>query len=144
MEALLAALLAMGHDPLSKKNSTGADYVETLHHDTYDFINPQQFNLQRRSVFITGASKGIGRATAISYAKAGVSNIGIGARSEMEGVKREIEEAAKAAGREVPKVVAVKLDVTSKESVADAAREVEREFGGRLDVLVNNSGFMGL
>lgn len=138
---VVADVLAMGHDPLSKKNSSGLDYVAPNEHDTYEFINPKQFDLKGRSVFITGASRGIGKAFAISYAKAGVSNIGIGARSSLEQVEKEILEAAKNAGRAAPKVLALKLDVTSKESVANAAKETEKAFGG-LDILVNNAGFL--
>lgn len=143
MQEVFAEVMAMGYDPLSKKNSTGADYVSTARHDTYDFINPQQFDLDGRAVFVTGASRGLGRAFAISYAKAGASCIGIGARSSLDEVEEEIQEAAKAAGRVAPKVLSLKLDVTNKESVAQAAQKAERAFG-RCDILVNNSGFMEL
>jgi hypothetical protein len=34
MEDVIAEVMAMGHDPHSKKNSTTVDYVSTLHHDT--------------------------------------------------------------------------------------------------------------
>ena len=87
MEAI-GMLMTMCQDPLVKKNGSGADYVETQHHDTYDFIKPGQFDLEGRSVFITGASKGIGRAYACAYAKAGASLIGIGARSALGEVEK--------------------------------------------------------
>lgn len=142
MQEVVTEFLTMGHDPLSKKNSTGFDYVDTLHHDTYDFVDPNKFDLKGRSVFISGTSKGLGKAMALSYAKAGISYIGIGARSPLDKVEKEIQEAAKRAGRAMPKVLAVKLDVTNKESVAEAAKETEKSFG-HVDILVNNSGFMG-
>jgi FlaA1/EpsC-like NDP-sugar epimerase len=56
------------------------DFV-TNHHDTYPFIDPTKANLSGKSVLITGASKGIGKATAISFAKAGCPKIAIAARS---------------------------------------------------------------
>lgn len=141
MQEVIMEVVAMGYDPLAKRNGTGADYTETLHHDTYDLIQPEQWNLKGRAVFVTGASRGIGRAFAVTYAKAGVSYIAIGARSPLAEVEKEIQKAAKDAGRPAPKILAVKLDVTSKESVAEVAREVEAAFG-RLDILVNNSGYM--
>ena len=126
---------------MSKKNSTGLDYVEKLQNDTYEYINPKQFDLSGRAVFITGASRGIGRATAVSYAKAGASYIAIGARSSLTEIETEILEAAKQAGRVAPTVLALKLDVTDKKSVAQAAVDTEKAFG-RCDILINNSGAM--
>ena len=140
MEEIITQLLAMGHDPHSKKNSTTVDYVETQHHDTYDFIRPGQFDLSSRAVFITGASRGLGKAFAISYAKAGASKIGIGARSNLDDSVEEIKAAAKAAGRTPPDVLAVNVDVTNASSVEKAAAKVEKTFGG-LDILLNNAGY---
>ena len=141
MQEVIMELMGMGHIPLAKKNGTGADYIDTLHNDTYEFINPKQFDLEGRAVFITGASRGLGRAFAVSYAKAGASYIAIGARSSLDEVQQEIQDAARSAGREAPQVLSLKLDVTSKESVAQAAKEVDDAFG-RCDILINNSGFM--
>jgi len=119
-------------------NSNGINFVPTIHNDTYDSIRPEQFNLSGRSVFITGASKGIGRETALSFARAGASLIGIGARSSLDDLTTEIATAAKNAGREAPRVVAVKLDVEDYGSAEAAAKEIERGVG-RLDVLINNA-----
>jgi NAD(P)-dependent dehydrogenase (short-subunit alcohol dehydrogenase family) len=141
MEEVMAQLMAMGRSPLSMKNSTTVDYVPTLHHDTYNFIRPEQFDLKNRAVFITGASRGLGRAIAISYAKAGASKIGIGARSNLDNVVKDIREAANTATRAAPEVLAVNLDVTKAENVAKAAAEVEKAFG-RCDILINNAGHL--
>ena len=141
MMEVVGEYMAMGYDPLSKKNSTGMDYISTMYHDTYDFINPEQFDLKGHAVFITGASRGLGRAFAISYAKAGASYIGIGARSPLDKVEKEIQEAAKSAGRAPPMIISLELDVTSKESVAEAAKRIEKEIG-RCDILINNAGYM--
>jgi len=89
-------------------------------------------------VFISGASKGIGRATAISYAKAGASAIAIAARSDLKSLEQEIQKVARDAGKKEPKVLSVKLDVLDRASIEDAAKEVEKELG-RLDILVNNA-----
>jgi len=67
---------------------TGADFVPTIHHDTYPAIDPAtKSDLTGKHVFITGASKGIGRATACAYAKAGAAAIGLGARSDLSSLK---------------------------------------------------------
>jgi NAD(P)-dependent dehydrogenase (short-subunit alcohol dehydrogenase family) len=138
MEDVVAEVIAMGHDPHSKKNSTTVDYIDTLHHDISDFIRPEQFDLGGRAVFITGASRGLGKEFAISYAYAGASKIGIGARSKLEDVTEVVKVPAKAAGRTPPDVLAVNMVVTKASSVSNAAAEVGKAFGG-LDILINNA-----
>lgn len=123
-------------DPKSKLLSNGRDFVTTLRNDTYDFIRPEQLDLKGRAVYITGASKGIGRETALSFAKAGASFIGVGARSGLDSLKQDIEAAAKKAGRTTPNVLTCKLDVADNATVEAAAKEVEQAFG-RLDVLIS-------
>lgn len=58
--------------------------------------------------------KGIGRATAIGYAKAGAAVVGVGARSDASSLKRGIHDAAKRAGKKVPKILAVKSIVSDR------------------------------
>lgn len=115
-------------------------FIKTNHTDTYDFISPKHADLSGRSVFITGASKGIGRATALSYAAAGCSQIAVGARSDLSSLVKEIKEAA--GQKNPPKIVSINLDVTSEDSVKAAAEIVAKEFGGALDVLINNAGYL--
>jgi NADP-dependent 3-hydroxy acid dehydrogenase YdfG len=67
--------------------------------------------------------------------------IAIGARSSLDAVKQEIRKAAQKADRGEPKILSLALDVSDSSSVADAASKVESEFG-RLDVLMNNAGFL--
>jgi len=134
----------------------------TSHSDTYPAINPANINtLVGKSVLITAANKGIGRATAISCrlgsapdtsstslryntldAKAGASPIVITSRTGASETEAAVLDAAAAAGRPVPTVVHVTLDVTSQASVDAAAAKVRGKVG-KLDILVNNAGFMG-
>ena len=76
---------------------------------------------------ITGASSGIGAATAVALGRRGFQIV-VGAR-RLERLKR-------VAGEEG---VALQLDVTDQKSVEAFVREVSRRFG-RIDVLVNNAG----
>jgi len=82
---------------------------------------------------ITGATKGIGRATAIELAKNGYDVI-VGARSEQDLQQLTVELNAYNV-----KVVALKVDFSVK---AQVVKFVERamEFAGNVDVLVNNVG----
>jgi len=110
------------------------------HSDTYPFIDPLKGNLAGKSVLITGASKGIGRATAISFVRAGCSKIALAARSPLSEVADELYGEAQLAERPAPQVLTLEMDVTSAESVKKGAQEVEKAFGGTLDILVNNAG----
>lgn len=87
---------------------------------------------ERQVVVITGASAGVGRATAIAFAKRG-ARIGLFARGRagLEGAKRDVE----AAGGEA---VILRGDVSDAERVEAAAQEMEERFGP-IDVWVNNA-----
>lgn len=115
-------------------------FTKTRRADTYDYISPRNADLSGRSVFITGASKGIGRATALSYAAAGCSKIAISARSDLTTLEKEIREAV--GERQSPKIVVLKLDVSSEADVKAAADTIAKEFDGALDVLINNAGYL--
>ncbi|PSP55856.1 short-chain dehydrogenase [Halobacteriales archaeon QS_1_67_19] len=82
------------------------------------------------TVVVTGASAGVGRATAREFGKRG-ARVGLLARGDdgLDGAKREIE----AAGGEA---LAIPTDVSEFEQVEAAAERVEEEFGP-IDVWVN-------
>ena len=117
----------------------GHYFAEPLHKDTYPAIDSGKADLTGKSVFISGGSKGIGKATTLSFAKAGASFIAVGARSNLQPLEKAVHDAAVSAGKKPPQFLPISLDVTSKESVEDAAAEVKRAFG-KLDILINNAG----
>lgn len=124
----------------------GKSFVKTLRHDTYPAIDPTGWDLSGRVVFITGASRGIGRAMALSYVRSGVSGIVIAARSSQ--TLDEAEALLMAAADEMAsqrldrlRVLKLVLDITDLAAIARAAEEVRKIFG-RLDVLVNNAAIM--
>jgi len=81
--------------------------------------------MKSKTALVTGASSGIGEATAQRLAMAGYKVYGTSRRGAQAG-QRSFE--------------MLPLDVTSDESVDAAVREVMR-LDGRIDVLVNNAGF---
>src|SRR3954454_12752547 len=81
--------------------------------------------MQNKTALVTGASSGIGEATAARLATAGY---------KVYGTSRRGVEAGQRSFAMTP------LDVTSDESVDAAVREVIR-LNGRIDLLVNNAGF---
>ena len=130
------------HTHINLTFTTGYEYTKTLHSDTYAAIDSNKANLYRKNVFICGASKGIGRAIALSFAKAGASSIAIGARSDQAALEADIEAAAAAAKKTPPKVLQIKIDVTDPKGVESAVATIEDRFG-RLDILIQNAGVLG-
>jgi len=89
-------------------------------------------DLSGRVALVTGASRGIGRATALALARQGAHVVAAARGDHAAGVAAEIE----AAGGEA---LAVTVDVADASSVdAMVAAAVDRF--GRVDVLVNNAG----
>ena len=101
-------------------------------------------SLKDKTLFITGASRGIGLAVGIAAARQG-ANIAIAAKTERPHPKlpgtifsaaQEIEQAG---GKALPLVV----DVRDEASVKDAIDETAAAFGG-LDIVVNNASAISL
>jgi NAD(P)-dependent dehydrogenase (short-subunit alcohol dehydrogenase family) len=119
----------------------GQNFTRTIHNDTYSDIAPTLSNLKGKSVYITGASKGIGLALALAYATAGASKIGLGARSLSATIQDDIISAATKAGHPSPQILKHSLDVTDAASITEAAKSTEAEFG-QVDILINNAGYL--
>jgi len=91
--------------------------------------------LQDKIAVVTGASRGVGRAIALAYAREGAQVVVNYASNEgaADQVVREIE----ALGQ---KAIKIQGDVAKKEE-ARAVVQCAKDHFGRLDILVNNAGF---
>ncbi len=88
--------------------------------------------LSGKVVLITGAAGGVGRATALAFAREG-------ARLALTGRRREpLERVAREAGELGAKAVALPADVTDDAGVKGMVARAHEVFG-RVDVLVNNA-----
>jgi citronellol/citronellal dehydrogenase len=100
--------------------------------------------LQGKTLFITGASRGIGKAIALRAARDG-ANVVVAAKTtephpKLPGtVFTAAEEIEKAGG----KALACVVDIRFEEQVADAVQKAVAKFGG-IDILVNNASAISL
>jgi 3-oxoacyl-[acyl-carrier protein] reductase len=92
------------------------------------------FSLSGRNAFVTGGSRGIGRAIALRLAEAG-ADIALSYRERADEAKKVAAE-IEAKGR---RALALQMDVTDRASVEEAARETRGALGP-VSILVNNAG----
>ncbi len=96
--------------------------------------------LENKVCIVTGASRGIGKAIAIGFAKEG-ADVVVAARTDVQkdpklpGTIHETAEAVRALGR---RAVAVKMDVSNEEDVERTVKQTIEELG-RVDVMVHNA-----
>src|ERR1700752_5549098 len=92
-------------------------------------------HLAGKTALVTGASRGMGRASALALARAGAQvlvHYGRGA-NEADGVVAEIR---KAGGR----AKAIAMDLAAADGASKLAKQARRIVGDRLDILVANAG----
>src|SRR6187402_999672 len=101
-------------------------------------------SLKNRTAFITGASRGIGKAIALKLAKEG-ANIVVAAKSVEENPKlggtifsaaKEIEDAG-------GKALAVQCDIRFEDQIQAAIDKAVAQFGG-IDIVINNASAISL
>lgn len=96
--------------------------------------------LEGKVAIVTGASRGIGKAIAIGFAREGADII-IAARTEVE--RKEIPGTIYATAEEIHslgrRVLPVRCDITNEQDVEALVNKVLDELG-RVDILVNNAG----
>jgi len=96
------------------------------------FISTREY--EPRFALVTGSDSGIGRATAVALAEAGM-DVGITWHSDDTGAE-ETAELVRATGR---RASVARLDTTDLPGCGDVVDELARQLGG-LDVFVNNAG----
>lgn len=93
-----------------------------------------RMDLQGKEVLITGASKGIGRATAIACAKEGCAVV-INFKTDSNAAREVLKECNKySEGNFI-----VKADISKEKDIKEMLREVRKRFS-HIDALVNNAG----
>lgn len=90
--------------------------------------------LNEKVVLVTGASKGIGRATAIAFAKEGCSVV-INFKSDSKDAESALEEC----NRYSENNVIISADVSKEQDIIEMFDKIKKQFS-RLDILVNNVG----
>jgi citronellol/citronellal dehydrogenase len=105
---------------------------------------PMSDSLAGKTLFITGASRGIGKAIGLRAAKDG-ANIVIAAKTDtpnpkLPGTIHSAAEEMRAAGG---KAIACVVDIRMEEQVQAAVAAAVKEFGG-IDILVNNASAISL
>lgn len=92
--------------------------------------------LADRIALVTGATRGIGAATALALAKAGAHVIAVG---RTDGALEEVDDAIKAEGGSA---TLVPMDVTDYEAIDRLGGAIYQRWG-HLDVFVGNAGILG-
>lgn len=101
-------------------------------------------SFQNRTVFITGASRGIGKAIALKLAREG-ANIIIAAKTTTPNPKLDgtIFTAAKEIEDAGGKALAVQCDIRFEDQIINAVEKGVAQFGG-IDILINNASAISL
>jgi NAD(P)-dependent dehydrogenase (short-subunit alcohol dehydrogenase family) len=87
--------------------------------------------LKDKVALITGAGSGIGRESALLFAKEGAAVVAVDVN----------EQAARDTARQIPGAIAVRADVSKSADCQNMVAEAEKAFG-RVNVLFNNAGIM--
>jgi NAD(P)-dependent dehydrogenase (short-subunit alcohol dehydrogenase family) len=118
-------------------------YIAPTQRNAY---NPRMNYATNKIAIVTGASSGIGKATAVALFVNGWNVVFSGRRLErLEQAIVEAAEARRDQAREaahIPQAIAVQADVTSEDSVRNLFARTHATFG-RLDLLFNNAGISG-
>ena len=101
-------------------------------------------SLQGKTVFITGSTRGIGRAIALKCAADGANVVVTGKTTkphpQLEGTIYSVLEEVNAAGGNG---LAIALDVRDDKAIAQAIEQAASHFGG-IDILINNASAINL
>ncbi|MEK7167159.1 MAG: SDR family oxidoreductase, partial [Patescibacteria group bacterium] len=90
--------------------------------------------LNNKIALVTGASKGIGKATAIALTKEGCSVV-VNFKSDNESAKKVLDEC----NRYSKKNMLFRADVSNEKEVSEMCKKIKQQFS-HLDIVVNNAG----
>jgi NAD(P)-dependent dehydrogenase (short-subunit alcohol dehydrogenase family) len=123
-------------DPHAMTSAT--QFVKTMHRSIYPAIDPSNpaNSAKGKHLLLTGASRGIGKAIALAWAKAGVSGTVLTGRSvkDLSAVAEEVKAISPST-----EVLVEAADITSAESIDELWKKIKTKFG-EVDVLINNAG----
>lgn len=91
-----------------------------------------QIDFQNKTVVVTGAAGGLGLAMVRLFAQSGAAV----ALCDLKGAQA----AAQTLQQEGIRAVGYEFDITNREEVKNAMSQIASDFGGKIDVLVNNAG----
>lgn len=115
-------------------------FTETWHDKPYPFISPSRPELSAagKNVVITGGGTGIGKATAIAFAKAGAASVAILGRrlDRLQTSASEITAAGPAT-----RVLFETTDITKCTSIDGALKTIVGQVG-KIDIFVSNAGVL--
>lgn len=95
-------------------------------------------DLTKKFALITGASRGIGHAIAINLASRGCSIIGTCVTNEGESKITSFHQEESLKGLDI-KIFGLKISIQDPKCAETVANVVEKEFGGKLDIFINNA-----
>jgi NAD(P)-dependent dehydrogenase (short-subunit alcohol dehydrogenase family) len=115
-----------------------SNFTATFHHEPYPAIYPSRVELsaQGKVVIVTGGGKGIGKATALAFAKAQAKAIVITGRTETT-LERTSSDIQKLGSKSMFYVA----DVTDSKRMHEIFSAVKAQFGS-IDIVVSNAAYL--
>lgn len=135
--------MVMARSSLNSPNPLALDlnFTSATNRDSHGDISPvvSPAPCVGKTVFVTGAARGMGQAIAISFAAAGADRIAMMDRVDASATRARALQAAVDAGRPAPEMLVLIMDVCDGASVEAGVKEVSSRWG-HVDLLINNAG----